>query len=68
MSKVVKNSDGKQDQKDQSDWDVPPSERGKGESMTFDQKTPGSVFGLVGLSYMIVLVLGLIALALWLLL
>lgn len=35
--------------------------------MTFDQRTPGSVFGIVGLSYMIILVFALIAFALWML-
>jgi len=48
-----------------SDEDVPLSERGKGENMPMERRWPSAVFGLVGLSYLIVLILLLAVLALW---
>jgi len=50
---------------DESDSDVPPSERGKGENMYLDEKSPSAVFGIVGLSYLIILLLLLLGLGLW---
>jgi len=55
-----------ENRRDESDESVPPSERGKGESMPMERRTPSAVFGLVGLSYMIVLILALIGIAIWL--
>lgn len=51
--------------RDESDSDVPPSERGKGENMTLDERSPDSVFGIVGLSYLLVLLLVAIGFGLW---
>lgn len=50
---------------DESDDDVPVSERGKGENMSMDRRWPSAVFGLVGLSYLAVLLIVLVGLALW---
>jgi len=51
--------------KDQSDENVPASERGKGENMPVDRRMQSSVFGLVVLSYFVVLLLMLTGFALW---
>ena len=37
--------------------DVPLSERGKEEELTFDEKVPSAVFALVGMSYLVVMLL-----------
>ncbi len=37
--------------------DVPVSERGKEEELTFDEKEPSAGFALVGMSYMVVMLL-----------
>ncbi|TWU20605.1 hypothetical protein Pla52o_44830 [Novipirellula galeiformis] len=50
---------------EESDSDVPPSERGKGENMPLDERSPDSVFGIVGLTYLLVLLLVVLGLALW---
>ncbi|QDV85850.1 hypothetical protein [Planctomycetes bacterium TBK1r] len=52
---------------DESDSDVPLSERGKGESMSMEDRTPGFAIGLVGLSYLVVLLLCLAGIAVWVL-
>ena len=39
------------------DDDVPASERGKEEQMSMDRREPSLVFGFVGLSYLIILLL-----------
>lgn len=51
--------------REQSDPDVPPSERGKGENMRLDQRSPSSIFGLAALSYMILLIIVLGGIILW---
>ncbi|TWU09840.1 hypothetical protein [Allorhodopirellula heiligendammensis] len=51
--------------RDESDADVPLSERGKGENMTLDERSPASVFGLVGLSYLVVLLVVALAFGVW---
>lgn len=48
-----------------SDENVPPSERGKSEDMPMEQRTPSAVFGLVGLSYLVVLSVIVLGLAAW---
>ncbi len=50
---------------DESGSDVPHSERGKGENMHLDEKSPSAVFGIVGLTYLVVLILLLLGVALW---
>jgi hypothetical protein len=50
---------------DESDSDVPPSERGKGENMHLDERSPSAVFGIVGLTYLVILLLLLFGFALW---
>lgn len=39
------------------DDDVPVSERGKEEEMTMDRREPSLVFGFVGLSYLLILLM-----------
>ena len=65
MSKTIKDRIAATAERDQSDPDVPPSERGKGENMRLDQRSPGSIFGLAALSYMILLIIVLAAIILW---
>lgn len=48
------------------DENIPLSERGKSEEMPLERRSPGAVFGLVGLSYLIVLALAALGVALWL--
>lgn len=50
---------------DKSDDDVPLSERGKSENMYLEERSPGSVFGIVGLTYLIVLFLAAVAFGMW---
>lgn len=52
-------------ERDKSDSNVPLSERDKGENMTLDETTPDAVFGIVGLSYLIVLLLVALGFGLW---
>ncbi len=52
-------------QRDESDENVPLSERGKSENMPMDRRWPGAVFGLVGLSYLLALILVVIGIAVW---
>ncbi|MFG0263477.1 MAG: hypothetical protein ACF788_13880 [Novipirellula sp. JB048] len=49
----------------EEDDGVPASERGKEEQMSFDETQPSAVLGLVGASYLIVLILVLIAAAIY---
>ncbi len=51
--------------RDESDDDVPLSERGKGENMSLDERSPDSVIGIVGLSYLVVLLIVAIGFSLW---
>lgn len=57
---------GTTEQSDEIDDNVPPSERGKSESMPLERRWPDAVLGLVGLSYLIVLLIAVIGVALWL--
>jgi len=50
---------------DKIDGSVPPSEQGKGENMPLDRRTPSAFFGLVGLTYFVVLLLVLTGAAIW---
>ena len=45
--------------------DVPASERGKEEELTFDEKEPSAAFALVGMSYMVVMLLVIAGILLW---
>ncbi len=51
--------------RDESDESVPLSERGKGENMPMDERSPGSAFGVVGLSYLVILLLVALGFGLW---
>lgn len=52
--------------REEIDENVPPSERGKSENMPMERRWPDAVFGLVGLSYLVVLALAVLGIALWL--
>lgn len=51
--------------RDESDPGVPVSERGKGENMSLDERSPDAVFGIVGLSYLLVLLVVALGFGLW---
>ncbi|TWT74065.1 hypothetical protein [Allorhodopirellula solitaria] len=64
MVETTKQGEEDPQQRDE-DPNIPTSERGKGETMPFEERTPGGVFGIVGLSYLVVLLLVAIGIGLW---